>query len=116
MHGSGSWSVGEHGTLFQVSRFNRSNVGTDPTKDMNACEDFLLNYMLVGKNDDRMDVKNDVMCALLNNVCVCVSFIYPPPSTSHFTLPRKSASTKPIITYSVIAEPTKSHMQSANSL
>ena len=36
-------SAGEHGTLFQLRNLlGRSNVVTDPTKDFNACEDFLL--------------------------------------------------------------------------
>lgn len=36
-------SAGEHGTLYQLRNLlNRSNVVKDPTKDFNACEDFLL--------------------------------------------------------------------------
>lgn len=36
-------SAGEHGTLYQLRNLlNRSNMGNDPTKDFNACEDFLL--------------------------------------------------------------------------
>ena len=36
-------SSAEHGTLYQLRNLlGRSNVVTDPTKDFNACEDFLL--------------------------------------------------------------------------